>query len=467
MRTRRSLFRRAVLTVAAGMIVFQVAAGFAVFVYVLSPLAKRSANDFAAFLVLTARTWAELPPETRPAFAAELAESHRIALTDASDHLEEDVRNHPYMSLLRDALATRLEPGTAMRLTELPDGRFHVDIPMAGHDLHFSFAKDLVSQSPLKALWWILAAGFLVTLATAWLLARRVTAPVARLAHAAREIGAGERPRRLPESGDRELAELARAFNETAAQLAAQHDNQATLLAGISHDLRSPLARLKMALGILGEEKPSTLVVRMEADIEEMNGLIGAQLELAKARECEAACRTDVDALLSGRVGAACALAPGEVRLRASGPPCLAIVAPLALQRIVANLVDNALGHAGAIAVEVVRRRCRSAVFVGVRDRGPGTPAELHEAVFQPFFRLESSRNRATGGSGLGLAIARQLAETHGWKLAIKSRRGGGTSVWLAIRPARDGRGDQPGKAASARTSFAILKDSSAAGAPQ
>lgn len=427
---RPSLFRRAVLTVAAGMLVFQVAAGAAIFVYVLSPLAKRSADDFAAFLVLSARTWAELPPETRPAFAAELAEEHRISLSDVPDFREEDVRLHPYMSLLREALAARLDPGTAIRLTELPDGRFHVDIPAGSHDLHFSFSKELVSQSPLKALWWIFAAGFVVTVATAWLLARRVTAPVARLAQAAREIGTGERPHLLPEAGDRELAALARGFNETATQLSAQRENQATLLAGISHDLRSPLARLEMALGILAEERPSALLARMESDVAEMDGLIGAQLELARARVRESPRETDVDALLAGRVGS---VAPGTVRLRVTGPACLMFAAPLALQRVVANLVDNALGHAGARQVEVVRRRCRGAVFVGVRDRGPGIPAELRDAVFRPFFRLEPSRSRATGGSGLGLAIARQLAETHGWKLAIKSRRGGGASVWLAI----------------------------------
>ena len=433
MKAGRSLFRRAAFTVAAGLLVFQVAAGIALFTNVLMPLAKRSADDFAALIVLSARTWVELPPETRPAFAAELAASHGLDLVESAQLHEEEVGHHPYMNLLRDALAERLEPGTAPRVREEPQGRFHADIPMAGHVLHFSFAKDLVTPRPLRALWWTLAAALVVTLVTAWMLARRVSAPVARLAQAARQIGAGEHPRQLPESGEQELADLARVFNETAAQLAAQRENQATLLAGVSHDLRSPLARLKMALGILGEDRASPLIARMEDDIAEMDALIGAQLALARAREREDARDTDIDALLAGRVQAASSLAPGEVRLRTSDEPCRAAVAPLALQRIVNNLLENALGHGGAKRVDVVRRRCRHAILVGVRDRGPGIPAPLREAVFRPFFRLEPSRNRATGGSGLGLAIARQLAETHGWKLAIKPRRGGGASVWLAI----------------------------------
>ena len=81
----------------------------------------------------------------------------------------------------------------------------------------------------------------------------------------------------------------------------------------------------------------------------------------------------------------------------------------------------------------VVKRRYADSLLIGVRDRGPGIPAKLREAVFRPFFRLDPSRNRDTGGSGLGLAIARQLADTQGWKLAIKSRIGGGTSIWLDI----------------------------------
>ena len=429
----RSLFRRAALTVAAGLLAFQMAAGLALFVNVLAPLARRSADDLAALLVLSARTWVELPPDTRPAFAAELAASHGLDLVEAPESPETEVRHHPYMNFLRESLSHRVERGTTPRMSEEPDGRFHADIPMAGRLLRFSFSKDLLSPRPLQALWWTLAVTIVVTLVTAWVLARRVTAPVARLARAARQIGAGVQPRRLPESGDRELADLARAFNETADQLAAQRENQATLLAGVSHDLRSPLARLTMALGMLGEERSSPLIAKMEGDIAEMDALIGAQLELARAREREPARDTDIDSLLADRVQAASALAPGEVHLRTTGEPCRAAVAALALQRIVSNVVENALVHAGAKRIEVVRRRCRRAILVGVRDAGPGIPAELREAVLRPFFRLEQSRNRATGGSGLGLAIARQLAETHGWRLAIKSRRSGGTCVWLAI----------------------------------
>ncbi|MDP1929792.1 MAG: ATP-binding protein [Thiobacillus sp.] len=430
---RNSLFRRTALTVAAGLIVFQLASGAAIFFNILLPLAHRSADDLAALLVLSARTWVELPADTRPDFAAELKFSHGLVLTEAPVSAGDEAGHHPYLNFLRTSLAARLDPASTPRVSETADGYFHADIPMANAMLRFSFSKDLLPQRPAYALAWSFAAGLLVTLALAWLLARRITSPIARLAEAARQIGSGERPPRLPESGGRELAELARIFNQTASQLAARRENQGTLLAGVSHDLRSPLGRIKMALGMLDEACASPLIARMERDVAEMESLIGAQLELARAEEREAAEATDIDALLGELIEATEAQAPGQTRLRADGPSCHALVAPLALKRIVGNLLENALRYGGPGRLELVRRRCAGTILVGVRDRGPGIPAELREAVFRPFFRLDPSRNRTTGGSGLGLAIARQLAETQGWTVSLKPRVGGGTSVWLAI----------------------------------
>jgi len=433
LKPRHSLFRRTALIVAAGLLVFQLASGAAMFFYLMQPLAQRSADDLAALLVLSARTWVELPPATRPDFEVELRMSHGLDMHLAGTPLGDEIEHHPYLNFLRAALVARLGSESPSRVAETADGRFHADIRMANRVFRFSFARELISPRPSHALVWSMVAGLLVTLATAWLLARRVSAPVARLAEAARQIGEGERPAQLPESGEQELADLARVFNQTATQLAARRENQSTLLAGVSHDLRSPLGRLKMALGMLAEERASPLLARMERDVAEMESLIGAQLELARAQEKEGAEDCDIDALLSELLEAAEARSPGQTHLRAEGPPCRAVIAPLALRRIVTNLLENALRYAGPGRLELVRRRDAGGLLIGVRDSGPGIPAAMREAVFRPFFRLDPSRNRATGGSGLGLAIARQLAETQGWKIAVKSRLSGGASVWLAI----------------------------------
>jgi two-component system osmolarity sensor histidine kinase EnvZ len=445
-----SLFRHAVLSIGTGLLAFLLISGVAVFVFVLRPFAELSADDFAALLVHSSRTWVELPPETRPALAQELADNHGLDLQEGDGRTGNDIgHHHPYIKSLRAALSRWIGPGGEVEVTETEDDRFHAYIPMAGRLLRFSFSADRINPYPVATLALAILSAAGVALFVASTLARRVAAPVTAFAEAARQIGRGERPPALPETEVRELAVLARVFNETAANLEAQRQNQATLLAGISHDLRSPLGRLRMAAGMLAEEQPSPLVARMEADITTMEALIAAQLQLARAREREAAQTVDVDALLRDVVGAAGTDTPELVRLRTDGPSCTARAAPIALRRVLANLLDNALLHAGSHELEVVRRRCRDAVYIGVRDRGPGIPPEFRDAIFRPYFRVEHSRNRMTGGSGLGLAIARQLADTHHWRLAVRGRVGGGSSFWIAVQG--DSAAPRPDEGAAAR----------------
>ena len=433
MKQRPSLFRRTVVTVAAGLLVFQLAAGLAMFVNLVLPLGNRSANDLADFLVLSARVWSELPPDRRLAFEIDLRDNHSVNLKESATPLSEKDIPYPYIRFLRTALVKRLPPGQPPRLSEDGHEHFQVELTQGRRLLRFEFSKTRIPPHPGRALAWIAVAGFLATLGLSWLLARRVTAPIARLAEAARRIGSDGQALQLPETGDAEFADLAHVFNETSRQLQARRENQSTLLAGVSHDLRSPLARMKMALGMLTEEFSSPLLIRMERDIAEMDKLIGAQLELARAQEGEKAEKTNVDALLVDMAEAAEAQAPGRMQLRADAPSCEAVLAPIALRRCVANLLDNAVRYGGESKIQVVRRRIKGRIFIGVRDHGPGIPPQFAETVFRPFYRIESSRNRTTGGSGLGLAITRQLAETHGWKVAFKSRCGGGVCFWLLI----------------------------------
>lgn len=418
---------------AAGLLVFQIASGAAMFVNLVLPLAHRSADDLADLLILSAHIWDELPPEKRSAFQVELREKYGLNLQESGTTLSEEIGLYPYIRFLHAALAARLAPGQLPRLSEDAHEHFQVEFSQGGRQLYFEFSKARVTPSPSWALVWIALSGILATLGLAWLLARRVSAPVARLAEAARRIGTGRQAPLLPEQGDAEFADLAHVFNETSRQLQAQRENQTTLLAGVSHDLRSPLARMKMALGMLAEEYSSPLLLRMDRDIAEMNELIGAQLALARAQEAEKAKKTDIDALLQDLIKAAEAQAPGRLQLRADSRRCVVAIAPMALRRCIGNLLDNALRYGGEREIQVVRRRIKNMIFIGVLDRGPGIPAHLMEAVFRPFYRIESSRNRSTGGSGLGLAITRQLAETHGWQVALKSRIGGGTCIWLLI----------------------------------
>ena len=432
-----TLFKRTAITIALGLLVFQIASAIAMFAYLVLPLAQRSANDLADLLILSANIWTELSPDQRSSFETELQRNYDLTLIRSKPKTNNEEIYYPYIRFLRTALIARL-PGQNPIVQEENHEQFHIGFKLHEREFYFAFSKNRVSPRPKWALSWIILSGITATLILAWLLARRISKPVANLARAARRIGTTGQITPLPETGDVEFVELAQIFNETSRQLQAQRENQTTLLAGVSHDLRTPLARMKMALGLLAEENNSPLLERIERDISEMDQLIGAQLELARAQEAEAPEKTDLHTLLTELADATEAQAPGRLQLRISKPSCVVEIAQMSLRRCITNLVNNALRYAGTGDIQIVCRHIHGQIFIGIRDRGPGIPAELAETVFRPFYRLESSRSRTTGGSGLGLAITRQLSQTQGWHVAIKHRYGGGTSVWIQIKTNRN-----------------------------
>jgi two-component system osmolarity sensor histidine kinase EnvZ len=428
---RRSLWRHVLLRVCAGMLLVLGCAAWLAYALVLRPLAERRADDFAALLLLSGSSYVELPPAARAEFAAALQRQHHVEVRAVTAPLDDAVRHHPYLNLLRAALRQRSGGPAGVRVSEAPPLRFHAEIRQGDQWLRFSFDQERLSQRPWRALLLALAAMLLLSLVTAGLLARHLSRPVRALAAGARAIGRGQALAGLPPTPVLELHALGESIRTMAQQIAAQREQELTLMAGISHDLRSPLARLSMALG-MQPGIDDAVRRRMELDITEMNRLIGAQMELTRARQPEAAQPVDVCAGLQEVADAAEAQLPGSVRLHLHADACHAQLPPLALHRAVANLVANAQLHGGG-KLDIVCRRLRGVLCIGVRDRGCGIPADQREAIFRPFHRLDPARQRGTGGSGLGLAIARQLADTHGWTLGVRARRGGGSSFWLLL----------------------------------
>lgn len=430
-----SLFARTALTLALAFIVFQAAAFWVVTRTLIIPVAERSADDLAGLIVLSAQTWAELPPQTRPAFERELARRHGLRLTPAAVGATANAPRFAFRRQIEAALSRRV--GETVLLRGVPDSEaVWLDVPVGGHELHAGFFPARYAVRPPLAAVAVIAFGTFLSLLTALFLVRRITVPLARAAQAASQVGAGEMPEPLPETGPDELAELARRFNRMAAEVRELLDSRTTLLAGISHDLRTPMTRLQLNLELLrdtstspaGEAAPNpeARIDRAVADLAEMNRLIAGYLELARITQAEARERFDLARLLD-EVAADAGLAwPGAA-------PCEVEAGRLAVRRIVANLLQNAQRYGGA-PVELALECGKTLTRVIVRDRGAGIPEDQLEKVFRPFYRLEASRSQVTGGTGLGLAIVRQLAETNGWKVAIRNRPQGGLEAVLEIR---------------------------------
>jgi two-component system osmolarity sensor histidine kinase EnvZ len=276
--------------------------------------------------------------------------------------------------------------------------------------------------------------GALLTVFTALFMVRQASQRMNSLARKAGEVGQGRAPELLPETGARELRELTAAFNRMALEVQALLENRTVLLAGVSHDLRTPITRLRLALSLLEDADPG-LVKRMEHDLDEMNRLISDMLVFARSLKIEALQDVDLTRVLTDLAEQAVLLGPLEWR---PGPPCVAKVGEAALRRIVGNLLENARRYGDGEAVKL-ELECNQGdagekqVRIAVLDRGPGIPVEQREAVFRPFTRLETSRSREAGGSGLGLAIARQLADAYGWRIELTDRAGGGLVASVII----------------------------------
>jgi two-component system, OmpR family, osmolarity sensor histidine kinase EnvZ len=450
--TPRTLFGRMVLVIALVSIAFQ-AFTIAVFIrFALLPLGRQATDDLAALMLDTARSWQAADGSGRAVVQERALRQHRLHVREPSGEAAGVAHLLPYWHLLETALAERSGQAVHLRHGVGPDGQAWVwaDLPTGSAPVSVGFTADRVVVQPSLALLLVLGVGALVTLATAAAMARWLVAPLQHLVAATRPIGQGRRPAPLAENGPDELALVARAFNRMGGQVEELLANRTTLLAGISHDLRSPLARMRLALGMLSEKPDPDLLDRVLRDVDAMNDLIGRCLDASR----DFSERDEVDLnLVDLLLEVAAEHDHAGVEIRAPrGPDCPVRVRPLALKRILSNLVDNAIRYGGGQAVEIEYAIAGEQVEVRVLDRGPGIPASAREAVFRPFHRLEASRSGRTGGSGLGLAIVRQIASTNGWTVEMQPRPGGGTVACvrmpLACRLAdprhRPGRTEEP-----------------------
>ena len=256
----------------------------------------------------------------------------------------------------------------------------------------------------------------------AYLIVARINRPLRELTAAAAEIGRGRTPPPVAETGPAELRTLAHAFNSMAADLKRLDEERALLLAGVSHDLRTPLSRIRLGLEMLDGKGDAELKAGLEQDVADIDAAIGQFLDFARLAEGETAVpEGDLNAIVR-EVCEGYARAGTAVSTRLDALPPLAL-RPNAIQRLVANLVDNALRHGGAV-VEVATRPESGRAVIEVLDRGPGIPRGESERLLQPFTRLD--RARSSSGTGLGLAIVDRIARLHGGTVQLLPREGGG-----------------------------------------
>ena len=429
-----SLLWRTFLFVAL-LMMLSVAAWFAIFrSYEREPRARQLAQTLVSVANLTRAALISARPEARRGLLRDLSDREGIHIypADAADRVEA-LPDRAFLHRVEELVKEQMGPNTRLSLEREGEQalfvNFRIDDSEEG-DYWLALPRERIERVfPLGWLGWGVAA-LLLSLFGAWLIVFRITRPLKALQEAAHKIGAGETPTRLDESGPTELATVAHAFNQMNADLAQIDQDRALILAGISHDLRTPLTRLRMGIEMSADED---LREGMTADVEEMDKTIGQFLDFARSEGGEAQQEVDVAALLA-ELSTQYQRRGFKVEIAKSAAPAHALpVRPQALRRAVSNLIDNALRYAGSESVVEVELDSSANEFaIEVRDRGPGIPQEEVERIKRPFARLETARSN-TAGAGLGLAIVERIARSHNGRLDLLPRPAGGLIARLVL----------------------------------
>jgi two-component system osmolarity sensor histidine kinase EnvZ len=280
------------------------------------------------------------------------------------------------------------------------------------------------SNSEIFLLWMVGTS--LVLLAVAILFLRNQIKPILRLADAAESFGKGREVPNFRPRGATEVRRAAYAFVEMKARVERAMDQRTTMLAGVSHDLRTVLTRFKLELALIGD---SPEVEAMRRDVDEMSRMLEAYLAFARGDAGEPSAPTDMATFLE-ELKADTERHNHKMTVVFHGHPVVT-VRPNAFKRCLANLVSNAARFASAIVV--TGHRDHRWLTITVDDDGPGIPAKMREDVFKPFLRLDDARNQDEGGTGLGLAIARDIARSHGGDITLGDSPLGGLRASVRV----------------------------------
>jgi signal transduction histidine kinase len=273
---------------------------------------------------------------------------------------------------------------------------------------------------------WLCFLAVSITIVT-WFAARQFSKPIERLAAAVRQFGLNPRAPPIAETGPRELQEVVKTFNAMQAQIQKFVAYRTMMLAAISHDLRTPLTRMRLRGEFIDDQEQQARLFR---DVDEMQNMIDEALAFFRDdATAEATTTFDLPHVL---LTIANDYADQDIDIAYAGPVHAVYRGrPFALKRAFTNLIDNAAKYAKSPEIEL---SCEdTALVVAIRDRGPGIPADAIDNVFRPYYRVDKSRNRSTGGVGLGLTVAQAIVQGHGGEIILKNRPEGGLEARIVL----------------------------------
>ena len=426
----RSLFGRSLMIIVTPLILLQVVSTWVFYDSHWDTVTRRLAQSVAGDIAAVIEMMADDPAPAHYARVFEIAQRKmQLDIVFKPDFTLPDspilIRQNLVDEKLSDALAefvgrrflidTRsLEKQVEVQI-QLDDGVLHVELPR----------RRLFSSTTYVFILWMVGTS-LILFAVATVFMRKQVRPIGRLADAAEAFGKGRDVPDFRPEGASEVKQAAGAFVVMRDRIKRQITQRTEMLAGVSHDLRTPLTRMKLQLALLGDT-PDT--AELKEDVAEMERMLHGYLAFARGEGTEQPVETDLGGLLEDVVGNA--RREGATVELAAESDMLVPLRPDAFRRCLANLIANAQRYAHRVAIAAAYRG--SAIEITVDDDGPGIPADKREDVFRPFFRLDPSRNPETGGIGLGLTIARDVVRGHGGDLTLDESPLGGLRARLRL----------------------------------
>lgn len=426
----RSLLWRSVLLIALLLIIANLAWVQIFRLTEEGPRIRQAAQTITSIVNLTRAALITAQPSKRYGLLAELSKSEgiQVYLSEPGETVQ-PLPQRSFMQGIATALAHDLGPDTRVTLSrngvhglwvsfDIDQDRYWVLMPRSRVEHHES----------VRWIGWG-ALVLLLALLGAYLIVARINRPLRQLTRAAAQMGRGATPAPVPESGPSEIGTLARAFNQLATNLKRMDDERALLLAGVSHDLRTPLSRIRLGIEMLDDQGDTTLKAGIVHDIEDIDNAIGQFLDFARLADPEAPMAgCDLNSIVHA-IAARYRDAGRPITVDTQPLPLLPL-RPVAIRRLLMNLIENGFRHGGA-EVDVATGREGSRAYLEVRDRGPGIPAAEAERMLQPFTRLDAARGGS--GTGLGLAIVDRIARMHGGSVRLLQREGGGLRARIEL----------------------------------
>ncbi len=445
-----TLFGQLFCILFAGVILLQ-AANFHVVCSVQRLYVQQAEKSRAEHLVTCWHLFNGMTRDERTKVMAEMSEAGRPAMLQEIVEILPDKPDWPaadrlarQTALVRDSFGGRAggTPETAARSLE-GTGLFPVYLPVLETAIRLDDGSWLKVTQPFnvddrQVVWsqrFFVLLGAVVLLALMGVLLLRVTRPMRRLGAAADSFGRfPELSDPLPEQGVRELKETIHSFNCMRERIVGSLAERSRMIAAMAHDLRTPLTKLQLRLDRV---EPEALRSKLQETVQEIKAIISQGLEFARSLTTEEpAARLDLFSILQSLADDHADLGHNvclKKDAQAAGETVIVEARPLCLARCLENLVSNACKYGSGAEIGMERREGGRMVAVTVADRGPGLPPDMLEKVFEPYFRVDSSRNRSLGGTGLGLTIARNMAALNGGSLHLRNREGGGLEACLLL----------------------------------